>query len=730
MKSIRIAAALAVLFMTAATLPAARASQPPDPGTTAANVTRLTTSLLGESQFSRHPLDAQLAGKLLERYLDALDGGRSLFLRADADEFTAAYGKTLAEATRDGGDTRAAVAIFMRYRERLAQRVQYEEQLLRAEPFDFTGDDRMVFDREHADRPRDLTAARALWRQALRAEVLQEKLSDKPPADIAATLIRRHQVRLRTVKATTAAEVVEVYLDALAHVYDPHSDYLGAEEMKSMSIAMNLSLVGVGASLGSEDGVCVIHDLVPGGPAAKSGQLKPGDRIVGVGQGSAAIVDITDMQLTRIVELIRGPKGSPVSLKILPPAGSAGPARTVQIIREEVKLEDQEAKARVVELPRAGQPALRLGVIDLPSFYTRDGEGGATADVARLLARLKADGVAGVLLDLRRNGGGSLQEAIDLTGLFIRRGPVVQTRDAQNDVEVGADRDPAVAYDGPLVVLTSRFSASASEILAGALQDYGRAVVAGDSVTFGKGTVQAILPLAKVMDRMGLGYDRDPGALKVTIRKFYRPSGASTELRGVAADIVLPSSSEAAGISEAKLTDPLPWDTVAATPFDHLNRVAPYLTTLRSASARRVAGDPGFAEVRQKLAGLQARLAAGSISLNEADRRREQAADKARDEAIAQAGKAATAARPSYEITVQSASQPAPTPPRAVVPPPPRVAGEASAKTGKGNLDLPGDELVMNEALSILSDYVGQTSRTAPPRPAAPATVAPPQATR
>jgi carboxyl-terminal processing protease len=314
-----------------------------------------------------------------------------------------------------------------------------------------------------------------------------------------------------------------------------------------------------------------------------------------------------------------------------------------------------------------------------------------------------------VLLDLRRNGGGSLQEAIDLTGLFIRRGPVVQTRDARNSVDVGSDRDPAVLYDGPLVVLTSRFSASASEIVAGALQDYGRAVLAGDTATFGKGTVQTILPLAQTMDKMGLGYDHDPGGLKVTIAKFYRPSGASTELRGVAPDIVIPSNSEGIDISEAKLPDPLPWDTIPATPFERLNRVSPYLATLRTASTQRVGSDPGFAQLREKIDDLKARLASGSVSLNEAARRREQTEDKARDEAIVQAGQAAAAARPVYEIAVQDTARLGPLPRLA----PARAPGQAAAHDQTELDGMPGDELVLNEALSILADYAGATSKTA-----------------
>ena len=409
--------------------------------------------------------------------------------------------------------------------------------------------------------------------------------------------------------------MLEIYLDALAHVYDPHSDYMGKESMESLSIAMNLSLFGIGATLANEDGVCTIHELVPGGPAALSGELKPGDRIVAVAQATGATVDVSAMPLTRIVELIRGPKGSPVTLTILPPVGAPGGARTVQLVRAEVQLADQQAKARIIDLPQPNTAPLRVGVIDLPSFYSgKDDRGGtgATADVARLLDKLKAEQVRGVVLDLRRNGGGSLQEAIDMTGLFIKRGPVVQTRDSSGSVEVGADRDPSIRWAGPLVVLTSRLSASASEILAGALQDYGRAVIVGDTATFGKGTVQTIVPLGGIMDRAGLGHSFDPGALKLTISKFYRPSGASTELRGVASDLVIPSPTEAAPMGESKLADPLPWDTIPAAPFDRLAEVAPHLPALRTSSAQRLAADPGFANLKRQIRSPRARGSAAA----------------------------------------------------------------------------------------------------------------------
>jgi carboxyl-terminal processing protease len=651
--------------------------------------------------------------------MDALDGTRSLFLGSDLDEL-GAMRAALAQKTLVEGDTQAAHVIFARYLQRLRQQVEFDTKLLHTERFAFTGHDRVQIDRTHEERPRDLTAAHALWRQQLRAEVLEERLAAKPPKDLPATLIKRHEQQLKTMTDLQDREVLEIYLDALAHVYDPHSDYLDKESMDSLSISMNLSLFGIGAALGIEDGVCTIRELIPGGPAALSGALKPGDHIVAVAQDEKAAVDVTSMPLTRIVDLIRGPKGSVVTLTIVPATGAR---KTVRLTRAEVKLEDQQAKARIVDLPRPGAAPLRLGVIDLPSFYAGNGEGkdrsahGATADVARLLAKLQAEKVRGVVLDLRRNGGGSLQEAIDLTSLFIGGGPVVQTRDAKGAVEVEANKHGKALYTGPLVVLTSRFSASASEIFAGALQDYGRAVVVGDPSTFGKGTVQTIVPLGQVMDEAGIGHAFDPGALKVTVSKFYRPSGASTELRGVASDIVIAAASGLLPVGEDKLDDPLPWDTIRAAPYKSFGAVAPHLAALRDASARRVAADPAFDDLRKQLARLKSRLDDKSVSLNEAERRREQAEDKVLAKATAAKAEAVDADIPAYEITVKGASLPGL---------PPRIQGAAkspkaaaTAKPGANTEEAEStgahaaDNLVLDESLRILGDYIGLLS--APP---------------
>ena len=688
-----------------------------DARTTDANITRLTTGMLEQSQLAHHPFDGQLAGTVLDRYLDALDGGRSLFLAADVAEF-AGYRATLAQATRGAGDTSAAKAIYARYLQRLTEETAYDTYVLRTAKFDFTGHDSYAFDREHAQRPATAAEARALWWQHLRAEYLQEKLNDKRPDQIVSTLTHRHAQALQTMTALSSDEVLEVYLDTLAHVYDPHSDYLGHEQMESLSIAMNLSLVGIGASLESDEGTCKVLTLVPGGPAARSGLLKPGDHIVGVAQAGQPPVDIVNMPLTRAVQLIRGPKGSTVSLTIIPAGGVAGAAtKTVSLVRDEITLEDQQAKARIVDLPIGPRTAkdaatkaakgatLRLGVIDLPSFYADMGGGhrrSATADVSRLLGKLQAEHVRGVVLDLRHNGGGSLEEAISLTGLFIRKGPVVQTRGADGKIVVDEDTDPTVAYDGPLVLLTSRFSASASEILAGALQDYGRAIVVGDSSTFGKGTVQNIVPLAPYMDQVGLGHSYDPGALKITTSKFYRPSGASTQLRGVTADVVLPSTSDFSQVSEASLKDPLPWDVVPSAPYEHLNRVEPYVAALRARSDRRRATEKPFAELADDVARLKKSLSSKSVSLNEAQRRQELAESKRRDAELASEGRTLQATGPTtYEITLKNASSPGLPSPLAVPKDAPAKDQDAEAKSRSTT-----DDLILNEGVQILGDYV------------------------
>ena len=674
---------------------------------TDAAVTALTSKILESSQFAHQELDEKLAGKFLDRYLDTLDSGHLVFLKSDIDEFSH-YRGTLAEATRTKGDSSLAHLVFKRYLKRLDERVAYITGMLANEKFDFTSDDTFAFDRKDAAYPADMAAAKALWSQQLRYEYLQEKLAGKKEADIVKTLSRRPTRIVETMRKLDDKAVLEMYLQALAQVYDPHSDYMGAEQLKTFEIGMNLSLTGIGATLQSADGYCKIMELIAGGPAARSGLIKNGDRIVGVAQKQGdEFTDLVDMPLSQAVELIRGKKGSSVHLNIIPgDAADDSVRKTITIVRDEIKLEDQQAKAQVIDLPN-GDKTQRIGVIELPGFYAGEGNGkgaptSATADVARLIAKLKQENVTGMILDLRRNGGGSLQEAIDLTGLFIPTGPVVQTRNLEGRLEIGRDKDSKVAYDGPLVVLTSRFSASASEIVAGALQDYGRAVIVGDTATFGKGTVQTIIPLDRVMQGEGMTPGSDPGALKVTISKFYRPSGKSTQLEGVKADIVIPSLTDLPEIGESDMENPLPWDTIAAVKFIDSNRVGPALATLRTRSDERVNKAPDFAELKTEIERFKKMRADKTVSLNEAARQKEKAELKERSEAIKKARLARNTTPPTaYEVTLKNVSKPGLNDlykPKAPMIDPDADADEVADAT-------PVQDIVMQEAQNILIDY-------------------------
>lgn len=706
--------AIGALFIATAAAYALRTAQSLTPKETEQAITVLTTNILEKSQYAHHPLDDEMVGKFLDRYLDALDGSHMLFLQGDVEDF-ARFRPQLSRAMHREGDDEPAHAIFQRYLLRLEQRADFITKALKNEQFDFTGQDRFHFDRKDAPRPASLEAARDFWEQQLRYDYLQEKLAGKKPEEIRQTLTRRAQRVPQTMHKLSNDSILGIYLDALAHVYDPHSDYMDREQLESFQSAMNLSLAGIGASLQAEDGYCKIHELVPGGPAARSGVLKVGDTIMSAAQAKdSEFTDLVDLPLPQVVDLIRGPKGTTVRLSILPAGAASGAARKiVTIVRDNVKLEDQQAKARLVELPGANGEAQRIGVIDLPGFYSGQGSKGAqasaSADVARLLDKLEQDKARGIILDLRRNGGGSLEEAINLTGLFVPSGPAVQMRDLAGRVEIGQIHPGAKTYDGPLVVLISRFSASASEIVAGALQDYGRAVIVGDSSTFGKGTVQTMIPLDRVMEEDGFTPSSNPGALKVTISKFYRPSGKSTQLKGVKSDLVLPSPSDIPEIGEAELQNPLPWDTIDAAAFEPENRVAPYLTSLKALSTKRIAQDPDFAELAKEIDHARLLRADKTISLNEAERDREKTENDARAKALKLASEARAAkAPPSWEVTLKNLDQPGlgePVKPAPSTQKTPPIALNG-AVAGESDIPTPSDDLILRECENVLSDYI------------------------
>jgi len=689
-------------------------------GKTEANIAKLAARILEQSQYTRHPLDEEISSRFLEHYIEQLDGQHLTFLQSDVEEF-APYRTSLGDLIKTG-NIAPAYLIYDRYLHRLQERVDYIAALLKGGTFDFAGQDSYAVERRDLPRPLNPAEARQLWRQRLRYEYLQEKLNKKPPGEIVRTLTNRYTSLLHTAREAGKEDILEIYLTALANAYDPHSDYLGRTEFETLNIEMRLSLFGIGAELTSENGYPKIARILPG-PAARSKQLKPGDLIIAVAQNGKEPRDVIDVPIAKVADMIRGPKGTQVRLTVIP-ADATDPSlrKTVALTREEIKLEDKEAKASIIEMPDDKGRVMRLGVLDLPSFYEdMDGRGGlhhksTTDDVARLLKKLKDERVSGLILDLRQNGGGSLDEAINLTTLFIKKGPVVQIKDAKGKITVGADKNPALLYEGPLIVLVSRFSASASEILAGALQDYERALIVGDESTFGKGTVQSVLELAPLMRRVGLGYDYNPGGLLVTVQKFYRPGGSSTQLRGVVSDIVLPSLSDIAEVGESSLPNPLPWDQIRTAKFEKWNRVQPYVNELRQRSSRRIENDPDFGYLRQDIARLKKSLTEKTVSLNEAERRQQLSDAKAR--LTARKEERQRRPKPNWkvsEVTLENIDQPSHPSPVGRT----NLASNAELRQLFGDTDeqsilseefadgmVPTVDIILQETERILADYV------------------------
>jgi carboxyl-terminal processing protease len=455
-------------------------------------------------------------------------------------------------------------------------------------------------------------------------------------------------------------EQMKLYLDALAQSYDPHSEYLSKADFKNFNIQMGLKLVGIGAMLRTEDGYAKIESLVPGGPAQTDGRLKVGDRISAVGQGSGEYVDVRDMRLDKVVEMIRGKKGTKVRLLAIP-ANAPDPSqrKTVELVRDEINLKDQEARADIIIKKDAEGNPVKLGWLTLPSFYAdmdRHSKS-TTRDVLALLKRLKKENIGGLVIDLRRNGGGSLEEAISLTGLFLKSGPVVQTKGSNGNIVISSDPDPGIAYAGPLIVLTSRQSASASEIFAAALQDYGRAVIVGDKNTFGKGTVQTILPIGRFTSLLGSRSD-DDGELKLTIQKFYRVAGGSTQLHGVASDIVLPTLTDLPEFGEGALKNCLNYDEVPKARFTKWSN-ALFIDELKRRSAERVPQNQEFHYVMEDMERLRKKLDENRVSLNEDARKKELQDEKARKETRSKERLARHEEEPNiYRVTLDNVDKP------------------------------------------------------------------------
>src|SRR5919204_1606104 len=641
-----------LLAATTATPPAMAASRE----TVAMSVGRL----LEEGHYTRQKLNEDVSRKFLQTYLEILDFSHLFFTQDDVDTLTAKYGNSMAGDILMG-TLKPAYEIYALYTKRVDDRVAKIKELLK-QPIDFKSNATVELSRQKSPWPKNEAEADQLWRGRITNELLQEHLSEHPIEPAPQLVARRYDRLDRNVHEQDKDEQMKLYLDALAQSYDPHSEYLSKADMKNFSINMGLSLVGIGAMLRSEDGYAKIESLVPGGPAQTDGRLKVGDRITAVAQGQTEYVDVREMRLDKVVEMIRGKKGTHVRLLVIPSdATDPSKRKTIELVRDEIKLKDQEARADIIMRKNENGEPVKLGWLTLPSFYAdmdRHSKS-TTRDVLALLKRLKKENIAGLVVDLRRNGGGSLEEAISLTGLFLKSGPVVQTKESNGSIRVSSDPDPGIVYSGPLVVLTSRQSASASEIFAGALQDYGRAVIVGDHNTFGKGTVQTILELGRFTSLLGSRSQED-GALKLTIQKFYRVAGGSTQLRGVESNIVLPSLTDLPEFGEGALKNCLPYDEVAPARYTKWSDThSLFIDQLKRRSADRVQNMTEFHYVMEDIARLQQKIKDNRISLNEDARRKELQDDKIRKETRAKERLARHEEEPRvYRVTLDSVDKP------------------------------------------------------------------------
>src|SRR6266481_5533982 len=615
-----------------------------------------------------------------------------------------------------------AYEIYALYTKRVDDRVAKIKELLK-QPIDFKSNATVELSRQKSPWPKDEAEADQLWRGRIANELLQEHLSEHPIEPAPQLVGRRYDRLARNVHEQDKDEQIKLFLDALAQAYDPHSEYLSKADMKNFSINMGLSLVGIGAMLRTEDGYAKIESLVAGGPAQTDGRLKVGDRITAVAQGPAEYVDVREMRLDKVVEMIRGKKGTRVRLLVIPSAAADPSGRkNVELVRDEIKLKDQEARADIIIRKDENGDPIKLGWLTLPSFYADMDrhQKSTTRDVLALLKRLKKENIGGLVVDLRKNGGGSLEEALSLTGLFLKSGPIVETKDYNGTIRISSDPDSGIAYSGPMVVLTSRQSASASEIFAAALQDYGRAVIVGDKNTFGKGTVQTILPIGRFASLLG-SHSEEDGALKLTIQKFYRVAGGSTQLHGVASDIVLPSLSDLPEFGEGALKNALAYDEVTKAKYTKWSDShSLFIDQLRRRSEERVKDD---------MDRLRHKIDENRITLNEDVRKKELADDKLRKETRSKERLARNQEEPQiYRVTLDTVDKPnlqlimypgklAEAKKNGTVP---KVDSDAAADadselndgaTGDGDSKDPAIDPERDESLNILADLVQLSNR-------------------
>ncbi|MEO5561328.1 MAG: carboxy terminal-processing peptidase, partial [Dokdonella sp.] len=582
------------------------------------------TRFLTRFHYKPTPLDDAMSEHIYKRYVDSLDGDKLFFTQGDLDKF-AGYQDKLDDAIYDQ-DLSAPFAIFNIYEQRVGQRVAYaREQLVKG--FDFSKDETYQYDREKSPWAKDEAEVNDVWRKRIKNDWLRLKLANKPDKDIRETLDKRYANYLDRVHQLNSEDVFQTFMNAYASSIEPHTNYLGPRSAENFDIAMKLSLEGIGAVLQRDDDYTAIREVVPGGPASLSGKIKVGDRVVGVGQGpNGQIVDVVGWRLDDVVAKIRGAKDTVVRLEVLPAdAGTDGKHVMLSLVRKKVSIEEQAAKKSIIEV-KGEKHTRRIGVISLPTFYQdfdarRRGDRdykSATRDVEKLLTSLKQEKVDGVIVDLRNNGGGSLAEATDLTGLFIDKGPVVQVRNANGQVETNDDTTAGMAWDGPLAVLVNRASASASEIFAAAIQDYGRGVIIGEP-TFGKGTVQNLVDLDDV------AHSEKPvfGEVKMTIAQFFRINGGSTQLRGVTPDISFPLTVDAKDFGESSYDNALPWTSIPSAKYSAVADLKPVVPMLLERHMERTGKSSAWKDFESDLADLRKLRDEKSVSLNEQIRRKE-----------------------------------------------------------------------------------------------------------
>ena len=592
---------------------------------------QLITSILTRYHYKEFDINDSLSIIIFDRYLDALDNGKNYFILSDIEEFNTQ--KLLLDDKLFKGDIQFYYDVFNVYLKRLNERMTYVDELLNSE-FDYSINENYEYDRDKSDWAKDQSELNELWRKRLKNDALTYKLNGKDWEFIQKTLKKRYKNFSQFLNQSNSEDVFQIAMNSFTQAIDPHTNYLSPVTSDNFKIDMSLSLEGIGARLQTEDDYTKVAEIIPGGPADKSGLLKADDKIIGVAQGEdGEFEDIIGWRITDAVKLIRGAKGTLVRLQILK-AGSDLNAKPIEIslIREKVKLEDQAAKGSVLEIMNDEKP-FRIGVIDIPKFYNdfegqRNGDGNyksTTKDVKNILDSLKSENVDGVIIDLREDGGGSLKEAIELTGLFIKNGPVVQVKNSEGNIDIAKDPDPSIVYDGPLAVLVNRFSASASEIFSGAIQDYGRGLIIGEQ-TYGKGTVQNLIDLNRLSSQKNLNL----GQVKLTIAKYYRVNGGSTQNLGVVPDISYPTMIDPKDFGESSEPSALPWDEIKSADFNRYADLTKLLPEINKKHLQRISSNKDFQNLIEDIQIYKENKKKTFISLNEDIRKEEKQKEEQR----------------------------------------------------------------------------------------------------